>query len=115
MPSAAMIQKHQGAPPSEVTTTSMQPSLFKSPKAAPRPAIADVTPESARSKRPVVIEREQWRLFVVQHVVNLFDVVQHVALRDEQILPAVVVEILEAHAPTGACRGEHPQASLQLR
>src|SRR6202167_399896 len=61
----------------------------------------------------IVIEREQRRLFVMQHVINLLDIVQHVALRDEQILPAIVVEILEANAPAGAGSREQAQAGLQ--
>src|ERR1700679_614913 len=61
----------------------------------------------------IVIEREQRRLFVVQHVVNLLDIVEHMALRYEQILPAVIVEILEANAPTGTGSREQTQAGLQ--
>ena len=47
---------------------------------------------------PIVIESQQRWFFVMQHVIDRFHVVQHVALRDEQVLPAVVIEIFEAYA-----------------
>src|SRR6266436_1169675 len=52
------------------------------------------------------IQRKQRQLLVVQRGVNLLDIIENVALRDEEILPAVIVEILQAHAPAGAARGQ---------
>src|SRR5258708_14814697 len=61
----------------------------------------------------VVIQRKQRQLLVAQESVNLLDIVQHVALCDEKVLPAVIVEIFEAHAPAGAARGQCAQAGLK--
>ena len=46
-------------------------------------------------------------------MVNSFHVVQHVALRDEEVLPAVIIEILEPHTPSGASRGNQPEPRLK--
>src|SRR5882762_4091196 len=42
-----------GCPPSTVVTASIQPSLLRSPKAAPRPATGVAVPASAFSNRPL--------------------------------------------------------------
>src|SRR6516162_9699159 len=52
-----------------------------------------------------VIHRQKRQHFIFQRRVDVVNVVEHVTLRNEQILPAVVVEIFEAHAPAGAARG----------
>src|ERR1700733_8411225 len=52
MPRAAMIHKHERLS-AKRGNHNIHPALFRSPKAAPRPAIAEVIPESARSKRPL--------------------------------------------------------------
>src|SRR5258708_2576174 len=61
----------------------------------------------------IVIQRKQRQLLVAQGSVNLRDITQHVALRDEKILPAVIVEIFEAHAPARAARGQGAQTGLK--
>src|SRR5260221_13617060 len=60
----------------------------------------------------VVIQRKQRQLLVAPGSVNLLDIVQHVALCDEKVLPAVIIEIFQAHAPPGAARGQCAQAGL---
>jgi len=62
----------------------------------------------------VVIQRKQRQLLVAQGSVNLLDIVQHVALCDEKVLPAVIVEIFEAHAPAGAARVSAPKPVSRL-
>ena len=41
----------------------------------------------------------------MQGMIDRLDVIQNMALRDQQVLPAIVVEILEANSPATA-RGE---------
>src|SRR5262245_38904528 len=60
-----------------------------------------------------MIQRQQGRFQVVQGWVDLLHVVQHVTLGNEQILPAVVVEILEAGAPSGTARGKPSKTCFQ--
>ncbi len=87
-----------------------------SPNAAPRPAIAVRDAGIGALEASIVIERQQRRLFVMQHVVDLLYVVEHVALRYEQVLPAVVVEVLEAYTPAGACCADsRPRPACRLR
>ena len=49
----------------------------------------------------------------MQGWIDLLDVVHDVTLRDKQILPSIVVEVLEPHAPSGTRRRQHAQARLQ--
>src|SRR6266404_3471459 len=61
----------------------------------------------------IIIQREQRQFLVSQRSVDLLDVVEYVALGDEKILPAVVVEIFQAHAPAGTARGKCAKTGLQ--
>lgn len=47
----------------------------------------------------VVIHRQQWQFFIAQRSVNLLNIVQHVALRNEQIFPTIIVKIFQSRAP----------------
>src|SRR3979490_1539951 len=64
-------------------------------------------------KATVMIKRKQRQLFVAQGSVNLLDIVQHVALRHEKILPAIIVEVFKAHTPAGTARGQGAQAGFK--
>src|SRR6266851_3994075 len=56
-------------------------------------------------KTAILIQRQQRRLQIMQGLVDGLDIVQYVALGHEQILPAVVVEVLQANAPARAACG----------
>src|SRR5229473_1004971 len=47
----------------------------------------------------ILIQGEQRWLEIMQRVIDGFHVIEHVTLRDEQVLPAIVVEIFQAYAP----------------
>src|SRR6266853_2880986 len=61
----------------------------------------------------VMIQREQRQFLISQRSVDLLNVIEDVALGNEKILPAVVVEIFQAHAPAGTARSKSAEASLQ--
>lgn len=63
----------------------------------------------------VHVTDERRRFFVPASRINLFDVVEHVTLRDKQIFPAVIVEIGPTHAPAGAARRDARQPGCQAR
>src|SRR5258708_18432928 len=60
-----------------------------------------------------MIQGEEGRLQIMQGMVDGLDVVQHVALGDEQVLPAVVVEVFHANAPSGTAGGERAEAGFK--
>src|SRR5713226_8642701 len=60
-----------------------------------------------------MIQGEQGRLQIIQGMVDGFDVVQHMTLGDEQVLPAVVVEVFHANAPSGTAGGERAEAGFK--
>src|ERR1700758_5248901 len=79
------------------------------------PAVVIDVPESssARGQRrsypridaleaTIVIDGQQRHFFVAQRSIDLLHIVQDVALRHEEVLPAVIIEVFETHAPTGA-------------
>ena len=47
----------------------------------------------------VVIHRQQGQFPIVKRGIDLLNVVEDVTLRDEEILPAIVVKIFQAHSP----------------
>src|SRR6266851_424543 len=61
----------------------------------------------------VMIQREQRQFLISQRSIDLLNVIEDVALGNEKILPAVVVEIFQAHAPAGTARSKSAEASLQ--
>ena len=61
----------------------------------------------------IVIHRQQGRLEIVQGRVDMLDVVEDMTLGDEQIFPAVVVEILEANAPARTSAGKNSQTGFE--
>src|SRR5215472_8071545 len=61
----------------------------------------------------VVVKRQQERFQVVQRGVDLLHVVQDVTLGNEQILPTVVVKILETSTPSGAARRKSSKTGFQ--
>src|SRR5262249_47561516 len=60
-----------------------------------------------------LIYREHRHFPVPQRRINLFDIVEHVSLGHEKVIPPIVVEIFETYTPTRTPAGEHAQASLQ--
>ena len=48
----------------------------------------------------------------MQRRIKHFHVVDHMRLRDEDIFPTVVVEILQANTPSGSRSGQQPKAGL---
>src|SRR3982074_2255487 len=61
----------------------------------------------------IVIHRQQRQLPIVKRRIDLFDVVQNMALRDEKVLPAIVAKIFQANSPARASTREHTQAGLE--
>src|SRR5258708_1170891 len=61
----------------------------------------------------VMIEGEQWNFLVTQGSVDLLDIVEDVALGAEKIFPAIVVEIFQADAPSGAAGSKRAQARFE--
>ena len=61
----------------------------------------------------MVIERDQRQFLIAQGSVDLFNIIEHVALRHEQIFPAVVVEIFQANAPAGTSRSQRAEAGFK--
>src|SRR5439155_17527493 len=53
-------------------------------------------------KLAVVVDRQHGQVRIVKRRVDLLHVVEHMPLRDEQALPAVVVEILQPNSPARA-------------
>src|SRR6267378_5299154 len=49
----------------------------------------------------------------MQGMVDGLDVVQHMALCDEQVFPAVVVEVFQANTPAGTAGGKCAEAGLE--
>src|SRR5579862_3467066 len=64
-------------------------------------------------KMSVTIHRQQWQFEVVKRGINFLDIIEHVPLRNKQILPAVVVEIFESDSPTGTTAGKGTESRLQ--
>src|SRR6266480_1133023 len=60
-----------------------------------------------------MIQGEQGRLQIVQGMVDGLDVVQNVALSDEQVLPAVVIEVFQAGAPAGTAGAKCTEADFE--
>src|SRR5262249_19905954 len=56
---------------------------------------------------------QQRNVLITQGRIDLLHIVEHVALRHKQVLPAVVVEVLKAHAPSGTERSQRSQATFQ--
>src|ERR1700686_567355 len=52
-------------------------------------------------KVPMFVDRKQWRLEVMQGRIKHLHVVDHMRLRNEDVLPAIVFEILQADPPSG--------------
>src|SRR5258705_5986373 len=61
----------------------------------------------------LMIQREERQFPVAQGSVNVLHIIEHVTLRDEQILPAVIVEIFHANAPAGTHRRQGAKSGLQ--
>src|SRR5256884_6829481 len=61
-----------------------------------------------------MIQRQQRRLQIVQRMVDVFHIIQDVALGHEQVLPAVVVEVLQTHAPARTPCGERAKTRFQV-
>jgi hypothetical protein len=97
---ASTFIRENGRPVPEIAGDDIQPAILiqiSESRSAPgnRPGAAGVGPfESA-----FVIQREEWRLTVVQGGINLLDVIHYMALNYEKILPTVVVEIFPSHSP----------------
>src|SRR5437879_8421882 len=49
----------------------------------------------------------------MQGVVNVLDIIQNVALGHEQVLPAIVVEVLQANTPARAACSKRAQTGFQ--
>ena len=90
--------------PSAVTTRSRRPSLSKSATAAPRcaPGLIRSRPVFTDTSSNVPLPRLSSRALPCRYRPSLdpFDVVGDVAIRREQILPAVVVVVRDRIAPT---------------
>src|SRR5579863_123431 len=52
----------------------------------------------------VPIQSDHGRLQIMEQWIDLFYIVHHVALHHKQVLPAIVVEVFQPHAPTGTPR-----------
>ena len=63
----------------------------------------------------VVIHRQQRQLLIAQRSVNLLNIVQYMALRNEQIFPTIIIDIFQSRAPAGTARRQRANASLQAR
>src|ERR1700685_3229133 len=61
----------------------------------------------------IAIHRQQGRFQVMQRRGDGLDVIEHVPLRDEQVFLPVVVEVLEAHAPSRGYSRECRDSGLQ--
>src|SRR5215469_10927189 len=62
-----------------------------------------------------LIAKQRRRLEIAQTRVNFFDIIEDMALRDEEILPAAVLEVRESDSPTGAVRGGGGEAGGKAR
>src|ERR1700687_194863 len=60
-----------------------------------------------------MIDRQQRQFEIVQRRIDVFHIVQYMALSHEQVFPSVVVEVLQANSPAGAPTGEHTQAGFE--
>ena len=90
-----------------LTTTSTSPSLSKSPKAAPRPAFGVVTGGAeplGHVLEPAVaaVAIDDLALLVAGLGLQLLDLGIDVAVDEEEVEPAVVVEVDERRRPTRA-------------
>ena len=100
-----VVAEQAGAASLWLTTMSMSPSLSMSPKAAPRPTclVSKYGPASRvarRNRLPLAdVVEEQGDLFVVDRLADLAAVVVDVAVDEEDVGPAVVVEVGERTAP----------------
>ena len=102
-------RKRSGASWTLLTTTSRSPSLSRSAKAAPRPAFGVVTGGPSRSvtssNRPFrEIAIDDLPLLVSGLGLQPLDLGIDVAVDEEQVEPAVVIEIEEPDAPPEPAR-----------
>ena len=67
--------------------------------AAARPVLLEHVAREHADEAPGLVAQQQWRLQVAQVGRRLFDRVHHVPLRDEDVLPPVVVVVEEPCAP----------------
>ena len=98
---AVVFRHNSAASPSEDTTKSTRPSPSKSPNAAPRCALrtAFIVCRSLIGEFAANIPKHAIGFFISVRLKGL-DPVVHVRIRGEKILPAVVIEIDEAHSPS---------------
>src|SRR3954454_15706767 len=61
----------------------------------------------------IVIQGQQRRLEILQRMVYGFNVIEDVALSDQEVLPAVVIKVFQADAPARASRGQRSKTRFQ--
>ena len=90
-----------GRPPHVATTTSISPSLSRSPNAAPRPTPTPMRRSCCRRWNETAsnIPEDERRLKILEVIGRQLYRIEDVTLRDEQILPPVIVEIDPPDAP----------------
>src|SRR5580704_6510643 len=61
----------------------------------------------------IVIDRKQRQFQIMQRRIDVLHIVEHMALRNEEILPSVIVKIFQPNAPAGASTRQRTQASFE--
>ena len=106
---ASRLRKSRTAPALLVTRRSVRPSLSRSPNAMPRPTPGSENALPARavasSNVPAPVLRNRtldWRRGRLVACAELLGELEHGAVRDDEVEPAVVVEVEPAGAEAGA-------------
>ncbi len=106
IPRLPVFRSSAGGPPLSLTMTSKNPSLLKSPNAAPRAARGTRNAEPLRSETSSNLRltfSHQQKMLQVGNVGQVDgNRVHHVPLSHEEILPAVIVIVADRHAHTVA-------------
>src|SRR5438094_6188578 len=99
---AATIDQYQRMPTERGHHCVFPPIVIQIAECRSAPSNRNRDPGVSAFEPPIVVDRQHWQFRIVKRRVDLFYVVQHMTLRHEQILPAVVVEILQPNSPARA-------------